>query len=155
MKTKSYISSLSWTICRRPGQWAVIGGGSLSCKTSYHQIPWNLEAARCVFYFSNSSDIWQAPRQQGCRCTCQISERYTRVNIQSRGFEISRDLVITLLATQPRIQVFQTIPSRTFIDWKLQDCCNVLYYGFYQYVITVVLLWRSWLYWISNYNGLA
>ena len=42
--------------------------------------------------FSNHSTIWQAPRQQRYQDACQISERYVQYNIQSRGFETSRDL---------------------------------------------------------------
>ena len=41
---------------------------------------------------SDRSDIWQAPRQQGCRSACQISRRCDNLNYQSRGFETSRDL---------------------------------------------------------------
>ena len=47
--------------------------------------------------FSNRSQIWQAPRQQRCRDACQISERYDHYNIQSRGFETSRDLAVRRL----------------------------------------------------------
>ena len=38
------------------------------------------------------SKIWQAPRQQCCRCACQISKRYDNLKYQSRGFETWRDL---------------------------------------------------------------
>ena len=41
--------------------------------------------------FPNRSKIWQAPRQQRCWDACQISERYNRCNIQSRGFSRLRD----------------------------------------------------------------
>ena len=44
--------------------------------------------------FSNRFEISQAPRQQRCRDTCQISERYDHYNTQSRGFEPSRDLAV-------------------------------------------------------------
>ena len=37
------------------------------------------------------SEIWQALRQQCCRCACQISKRYDNIKYQSRGFETSRD----------------------------------------------------------------
>ena len=40
---------------------------------------------------SNRSEIWQAPRQQGCWDACQISERYDNDNIRSSGLETSRD----------------------------------------------------------------
>ena len=52
--------------------------------------------------FANHSDIWQAPRQQRCRDACQISERYDHYNIQSPGFETSRDLAVRR-PSQPRI----------------------------------------------------
>ena len=38
------------------------------------------------------SEIWQALRQQCCRCACQISKRYDSLKYQSRGFETLRDL---------------------------------------------------------------
>ena len=47
--------------------------------------------------FSNRSEIWQVPRQHCCRGACQISELYDHCNIQSRGFETSRDLVVRRL----------------------------------------------------------
>ena len=47
--------------------------------------------------FSNRSEIWQVPRQRCCRGACQISERYDHCNIQSRGFETSRDLAVRRL----------------------------------------------------------
>ena len=47
--------------------------------------------------FSNRSEIWQVPRQRCCRGACQISERYDNCNIQSRGFETSRDLAVRRL----------------------------------------------------------
>ena len=40
------------------------------------------------------SEIWQAPRQQCCRCACQISKRCDNLNYQSRSFETSRDPTI-------------------------------------------------------------
>ena len=41
---------------------------------------------------SDRSEIWQALRQQCCRCACQISKRYDNLKYQSRGFETSQDL---------------------------------------------------------------
>ena len=41
---------------------------------------------------SDRYEIWQALRQQCCRCACQISKRYDNLKYQSRGFEPSRDL---------------------------------------------------------------
>ena len=42
--------------------------------------------------FSDRSEIWQALRQHGCRCACEISKRYDNLKYQSRGFETSQDL---------------------------------------------------------------
>ena len=41
---------------------------------------------------SDRFEIWQALRQQCCRCVCQISKRYDNLKYQSRGFETSRGL---------------------------------------------------------------
>ena len=41
---------------------------------------------------SDRSEIWQALRQQCCRCACQISKRYDNLKYQSRGFETLRVL---------------------------------------------------------------
>ena len=41
---------------------------------------------------SDRYEIWLAPRQQCCRCACQISKRYDNLKYQSRGFETLRDL---------------------------------------------------------------
>ena len=38
------------------------------------------------------SEIWQALRQQCCRCACQIAVRYDDLGCRSRGFEALRDL---------------------------------------------------------------
>ena len=46
---------------------------------------------------SDRSAIWQALRQQCCRCACQISKRYDNLKYQSRGFETLRDLTIRRL----------------------------------------------------------
>ena len=43
-------------------------------------------------YYSNRSDIWQTPEQQSYRDAYQASKRYEHYDIQSCGFEISRDL---------------------------------------------------------------
>ena len=42
---------------------------------------------------SDRYEIWQALRQQCCRCACQISKRYGNLKYQSRGFETLRDLM--------------------------------------------------------------
>ena len=41
---------------------------------------------------SDRSEIWQALRQQCCRCACQISKRYDNLKNRSCGFETLRDL---------------------------------------------------------------
>ena len=41
---------------------------------------------------SDCSEIWQALRQQCCRCACQISKWYNYLKFQSRVFETLRDL---------------------------------------------------------------
>ena len=41
-----------------------------------------------------------ATGQQYCQDDCQISERYNHYNIQSRGFETSRDLAVRRLTAQ-------------------------------------------------------
>ena len=46
---------------------------------------------------SNRSEIWLISRQQHCRDTSQISERYDHYNIRSRGFETSRNLAVRRL----------------------------------------------------------
>ena len=50
--------------------------------------------------FSNRPKIWQAFRQRCCRDARQISVRYDHHNVQSRGFETSRDLVVRRLTPQ-------------------------------------------------------
>ena len=61
----------------------------LSGKTSYGRILWRLDLD-----YSNHSEIWQAPRQQFCRDSYQISKWYDHYNTHSRRFETSRDLVV-------------------------------------------------------------
>ena len=57
-----------------------------------------IEARDSDLDFSNHSEIWQASRQQRCRDASQISELYDRYNIQTHGFETSRDLDVRRLA---------------------------------------------------------
>ena len=73
-------------------------GGGL-CRTPIHLDLYSLRSREISktrdigLHLSDRSKIWQAPRQQCCRCTCQISERYDHLTAQSRVFETSRDLV--------------------------------------------------------------
>ena len=41
---------------------------------------------------NDRSEIWQAPRQQACKCACLISKRCDDFDYQSCGFETSRDV---------------------------------------------------------------
>ena len=77
-----------------------LGFYSLSGLTSYHKFSGSREAAGLEL--SNRSELWQAPRQQGCRDACQISERYNHHNIQSRSFEILWDLAVRRLTAMQR-----------------------------------------------------
>ena len=54
--------------------------------------PWDSDLS-----VSNSSKIWQTPRQQRCRQACQTLRRYEHYDIQSWGFDISRDLAVRRL----------------------------------------------------------
>ena len=70
---------------------------SLSGKTSYRKISWSIEAAR--FRFRIFQSLWNltGTLAAALRDACQISERYAHNNIQSRGFQISRDLAVRRL----------------------------------------------------------
>ena len=67
-------------------------------RASIHQvnrkISWSLEAVGFCLDFFDRSAIWQAPRQERYKEVWQISKRYDHSNIQSRGFETSRDLTV-------------------------------------------------------------
>ena len=77
---------------------------SLSGRTSYRKISWNLEAARFGFKFFNGREIWQAPREQH-----QLSERHNRYDIQSSGVETPRDLAVRrLIAWSIETQIYFT-----------------------------------------------
>ena len=54
------------------GQWETGLFYSLSNKMSCCHISRSLEATRLVLKWPYGSGIWQAHRQQCCRCTCQI-----------------------------------------------------------------------------------
>ena len=49
--------------------------------------------------FFNRSEIWQSHRQQRCRDTSAMLERYDHYNFQSRSFQHSRDLAVRRLTT--------------------------------------------------------
>ena len=52
----------------------------------------------CLNY-SDRLEIWQAPRQQRCRCARQIAEGYDHYKTQSRGFDTSRFSAVRCLTT--------------------------------------------------------
>ena len=68
---------------------------------------------------SDRSEIWQALRQHGCQCACQISKRYDSLKYQFRGFETLRDLTKRRLfgywngALFPLLQYIQLISNNT------------------------------------------
>ena len=76
-------SSVKWVSrpirIQGPRTWSTFslqGLYSLSDKTSYRQIPWNLEAVRdWMLQWSHRSEIWEASRRCCCRDASQISER--------------------------------------------------------------------------------
>ena len=61
---------------------------SISEKTSYREIS---SQNREIGSLSHHFEIWQAHRQQCCRCACQISERSDNSKYKSRGFETLRN----------------------------------------------------------------
>ena len=95
------IESLIWNIHTEPLLRCVglsnRGLVSISDKTSYHKISQSLEAATFVFRIVQRFQIWQAPRQQRCRCACHISKRYKQFDPRSRAFETWWDLTIRRL----------------------------------------------------------
>ena len=100
---------------------------------------------------SDRSEIWQALRQQCCRCACQISKRYDNLRYQSRGFETLRDL------TKRRIfGYWDGAQGAMAAVWPLQICSITwsLYGGCNKYSI----LWKKfvtgfWMAWCCNIEG--
>ena len=74
--------------------------------------------------FSNGSDIWQASQQQRCRDSCQISELYSHHNIQSHGFEPSRDLVIKKTSYRSEAHVVSFLQYLTY--WNMNKTTAIL-----------------------------
>ena len=96
------VTVMTWEKMERlPSFWTTLyncptlGLCSLSGLLSYHKIAWSLEAAR--FGFRVFQLLWQVPPRQHCRDACRISEPYDHYNIQSRGFETSRGMVVRRL----------------------------------------------------------
>ena len=75
--------------------------------------------------FSDRYEIWQALRQQCCRCAFQISYWYDNLKFQSRGFETLRYLTKRRLfgywdgAQFPSESHFKTIYLRTVVLYSL------------------------------------
>ena len=54
---------------------------------------------------SDRSKSWHASRQQYCRDARQISERYDKLNTNSRGFKTSRDLITSPYGLMNRVPI--------------------------------------------------
>ena len=93
--TKPYAYFLGYTVCRwKPPFWMII---SVSVITNSITVGYLGHCRYCrdwMLQWSYRSEIWQAPRQQRCRGTCQISERLEKSKPESRGFETSRGLAV-------------------------------------------------------------
>ena len=82
---------------------------------------------------SDRSEIWQALRQQCCRCACQISKRSDNLKYQSRGFETLRYLtkrrlfgywdgaLVTLITGRTSWIIENWVPFRCLAGGKM--CC--------------------------------
>ena len=76
------------------------------------------------------SEMWQALRQQCCRCACQISKRYSNLKYRSRGFqtrgydsrgyELLRKDVFSDIETGPRSPYL--ICRQSNYMWKFYVC---------------------------------
>ena len=90
-----WIESLNQVNCRIYNRLVgspLLGLYSLHGGTSYCQIPWSLEAARCC---NDRLPLkFDRHRQCCCRGACHISERLQIFKPESRRFETSRDLAI-------------------------------------------------------------
>ena len=74
--------------------------------------------------FSNRSEIWQAFRQQHCLDACQILERYDHYNIQTRGFETSRELAVRCLLASVLLSTYASYETfRPLYFWKRHFIC--------------------------------
>ena len=77
---------------------------------------------------SDRSEIWQALRQHGCRCACQISKRCNNSKYQSRDFDTSRDLAkktsFRILRRGPgRVRLMSlSIPGIWDLDSQPKEC---------------------------------
>ena len=65
-----------------------------------------------MLWWSYRYEIWQASRQRGCWCACQISERLEKSRSESCVFEISRGL-----AVRRPSRVTSLVPINRTIAW--------------------------------------
>ena len=79
-----FFTSRTMHIYRAPSQYQKIRLSVRSRKVS--------KSRDLYLELSDRSEIWQALRQQCCRCACQIAKRYDNSKYRSRGFETVRDL---------------------------------------------------------------
>ena len=83
----SLIVKLSLSVCRSSWAPSQYPKRRLSVRSRKVSKPRDL-----YLELSNRYEIWQALRQQCCRCACQISKRYDNLKYKSRGFETLRDV---------------------------------------------------------------
>ena len=83
--------SLLWLLMARESKNQ--GPVSIYDKTPYRKVSWNLEAVRLAVWIIASLQIWEAPPQNCCGGTCQISVRSDYSKYKSRGFGASRRIV--------------------------------------------------------------
>ena len=72
----------------------ILGLYSLSSKSFIARLCKISKAQDMDSELSDCSAIWQVSQQQCCLGACQIWEGYNNFNVQSNGFEASRDLVV-------------------------------------------------------------
>ena len=75
-----------------------------------------------MLQWSYRSEIWQAPRQQRCQGTCQISEQLEKFKPESRGFETSQDLAVrrlTALWIEALVMLARNHIGMKFSSWNI------------------------------------
>ena len=103
---------------------------------------------------NNRSGIWQPPRQQRWRDVCEISDRYNHYDIQYRGFETWRDMMLALQVPhrdlyRPLLKLGQGRVDRllrtlwaTMTHWWCMSCFHVTHWG--RHFQTHFLEWKCW-----------
>ena len=112
---------------------------------------------------SDRSEIWQALRQQCCRCACQISKRYDNWKYQSHGFETLRDLTKRRLFGYWDGALYLMEVPLYFTPWNLMNpiygsrlgyhwfkykpaICSVIshYFTHWLFVVNWARVWLEW-----------